>query len=113
MRSSKAIIASALAAALLAGSASEASARWVRGPGPVLGLFGALAIGAATIATAPIAIIAGAARYAPPPRTYYYAPPPRAYYYPPRPPVVYAPPPPPSYYYPPPAYGPPPGYYRY
>jgi len=109
----KAIIASALAGALLAASASEASARWVRGPGPVLGLFGAvgaLVVGAATIATAPIAIVARAARYAPRPRPYYYpAPPPANYYYAPPPPAAYAPPPANYYYAPPPrpAYAPP------
>lgn len=89
----KAIIGSVVAASLLAVSVTSASAdRWHGrgyyhgggyyrgGPGPVLGLLGAVVVGAATIATLPLRIV-GDAVAPPPPR--YYAPPP---------------PPPPAYY---------------
>jgi ABC-type amino acid transport substrate-binding protein len=109
MQKRKAIIAGLLATVFLATSVSSASARWYhhRGPGPVLGLLGAVVVGAATIATAPFALLADAGRAGPPPRGYddYDGPPPEAYG-----------PPPPRYYdrryqdY----YGPPPPrYYGY
>jgi hypothetical protein len=84
MQKRKAIIAGLLATVFLATSVSSATARWYhhRGPGPVLGLLGvvgAVVVGAATIATAPIAIIADAGRAGPPPRDYYGPPPPRYY----------------------------------
>ena len=125
MQKRKVLIASAMAAAFLAATASSAEARWFHGhrdyyhggyrggPGPVLGLAGALVVGAATVATAPFALLAGAARSAPPPPPDYYGPPPG--YYGPPPGAYRAPPPPPSYYYGrgPGYYGPPPGYYGY
>jgi len=89
------IIAPILTAALLAGSTGAAEARWYHrhyGPGPVAGLVGGVIVGAATIATLPFALLAGATNPAPPP-----PPPP---YYGPRPYYGYG------------AYGPPPGYYR-
>ena len=76
-----------------------------RGPGPVLGLLGAVVVGAATIATAPIAILANAGRspeYNGPQQRGYYGPPPGAY--------DDAPPPRDYYRH---NYGPPPGYYGY
>lgn len=119
MQASKVLIAVGLTGAMLAASASSASARWYhrpysyhRGPGPVLGLVGGIVVGAATIATLPFAILGGAIRSAsPPPPDYYgpgpgYAPPPEAYGPPP-------PPPRPYYYGPRRYYGPPPGYYGY
>jgi|HubBroStandDraft_1064217.scaffolds.fasta_scaffold2284935_1 hypothetical protein len=84
------------ALALLVASASaiplhDASAwcRWRCGPGPLIALpfiaAGAVVAGAATIATAPIAAVAGAPGpyYAPPPGYYpgYYGPPPGYYGY--------------------------------
>jgi hypothetical protein len=86
------IIAAAVTTALMTASAGSAEARWYHrhyGPGPVAGLVGGVVVGAATIATLPFALLAGATRPAPPP-------------------------PPPPYYGPPPpyGYGPPPGYYR-
>jgi hypothetical protein len=84
----KMIIASLVAAALVAVPVSSAAARgWHhhgRGFGGVFGVAGAVIAGAATIATAPIAIIAGAASrggrgyYDGPPRDGY-AEPPRGY----------------------------------
>lgn len=119
------------AAVLIAVPAAPASARgWHHGHGG--GLFFPLAVAgavvgaAATIATAPVRILADAAAgpayapapaYAAPPPAYYapqpqayapqpqaYAPPPQAYYPPPQ--AYYPPPqqayyPPPAYYYPP------------
>jgi hypothetical protein len=120
MQKRNAVIAAALAATFLATTVSSAEARWFHrghgyyrgGPGPVLGLAGAIVVGAATIATAPFAILAGAARSAPPPPPDYYGPPPN-YYGPP--PGAYSAPPPPSYYYGRGQgyYGPPPGYNGY
>jgi hypothetical protein len=119
MQKRKALVAATLAGVFLAGTVTTASAaRWHtreyrgggyyhRGPGPVLGLLGAVVVGAATIATAPIAILAGAGRPPPPPPPNYYGPP-QAYGpggYEDAPP----PPPPPGYYQR--NYGPPPGYY--
>ena len=118
MQKRKILVAGLLAASFLAISVSSAEARWYRhdyyyyhrGPGPVLGLVGAAVVGAATIATLPFAIIAGAGRAEPPPPPAYYGPPPGAY-------------PPPDYYYrsspdyyrgaPGYYYGPPRGYYGY
>jgi hypothetical protein len=91
----KAIIGSVVAAALLATSVTSASAaRWHGrgyyhggyggcyrcGPGPVLGLLGAVVVGAATIATLPLRAVG--AVVAPPPPDYYGppAPPPPGYY---------------------------------
>lgn len=90
MTARRAIIAAAIAAVFVAGSVSNASARWFhhrgRGAGP--GVIGGLIVGAATIATLPLALLAGAASsgprryedqgdaYGPPP-----APPPRPYRY--------------------------------
>ncbi len=124
MQKRKAVVAGLLAASFLAASISTADAAWFRGhreyyhrgPGPVLGLVGAIVVGAATIATAPFAIIAGAGRSEPPPPDYYGPPPgygPPAYG-----PPAYGPPaygPPPAYYYGrgPGYYGPPRGYYGY
>jgi hypothetical protein len=124
MQKRKALIATAMAVTFLTATASSAEARWFHGhrdyyhggyrgePGPVLGLAGAIVVGAATIATAPFALLAGAGRSAPPPPDYY-GPPPD--YYGPPPGAYRAPPPPPSYYYGrgPGYYGPPPGYYGY
>jgi hypothetical protein len=118
MQKRKALVAAALASVFLAGTVTTASAaRWHtrdyrgggyyhRGPGPVLGLLGAVVVGAATIATAPIAILAGAGRSPPPP-------PPPGYYGPPQGygPAYDAPPPPPPQAYYGRGYGPPPGYY--
>jgi len=113
----KAILAGALAAIFLATAVSSASARGFhhRGPGPILGILGlagAAVVGAATIATLPLRVIAGAGDYGPPPNNYGGQP---AYgfgYGPP--PAAYPPPPPPSYYQRDPRYyGPPPGYYGY
>ena len=123
MQKRKVMVAGALAAICLATPVSSASARGFhhRGPGPILGILGlagAAVVGAATIATLPLRIIAGAGDYGPPPDRYGdqpaygpgYGPPPAAY------------PPPPSSYYqrdpryygPPQSYnGPPPGYYGY
>jgi hypothetical protein len=96
----KAIIGSLVATALLATSVTAASAdRWHGrgyrggyshgcyrcGPGPVLGLVGAVVVGAATIATLPFRAV-GAIVAPPPPGPDYYGPP--------APP----PPPPPGYY---------------
>jgi hypothetical protein len=112
MRITKPLMAGLLAAAFVAASASSADAYWRGyhhgyrggcyrcGPGPVLGLVGGVVVGAATLATAPFAILGavlGADRPPPPPPQYYG--PPRGYG------------PPPGYYGPPRAYGPPPGYY--
>jgi hypothetical protein len=122
MQKRKALVAAALASVFLAGTVTTASAaRWHyrdyrggyshRGPGPVLGLLGAVVVGAATIATAPIAILANAGRppdYNGPQQRGYYGPPPPSYGpggYEDAPP----PPPPPGYYRR--NYGPPPGYY--
>ncbi len=113
MHMNKALVAAAMAAVLVAASASSADAYWRGyrhgpygyyhgGPGPVLGLVGGVLVGAATIATAPFAILGAALGDRPPG---YYGPPPG--YYPP-------PPPPPDYYgyrqryY---GYRQPPGYY--
>jgi hypothetical protein len=119
MRRTKILFATLTATALLAASVSSADARWFghRGLGPGLGLLGGVVVGAATIATLPFALLAGAAD-AGPPRGYYdqggygppqgggygYGPPQGAYGYGP------PPPPPPRYYR---NYGPPPGYYGY
>jgi hypothetical protein len=131
MRGSKVIFATLTVAALLAASVSSADARRFRhyGPGPVLGVLGAVVVGAATIATLPFAILADAGHSSPrqpqgydgedgygygppparPPGGYYgqddygYGPPQGAYGYGPPPP-----PPPPRYSR---SYGPPPGYY--
>jgi len=62
MRYGKALFGAAVVAAMVAAPLSSASAHWRHG-GPVRGLFGAVGavvVGAATIATAPLAIIAGA-----------------------------------------------------
>jgi hypothetical protein len=99
MQKSRAIIAGALAAVFVTASASSADAYWrghrgyyghyyggyYGGPGPVLGLVGGVVVGAATIATAPFAILGAAlgARPAPdygPPPGYYPPPPPPDYY---------------------------------
>jgi hypothetical protein len=112
MRGTRIIIAALTASALLAVSASSADARWYghRGPGPVAGLIGGVVVGAATIATLPFALLAGAGRSAPPPANY--GPPP-SYAYGPPPSYAYGPPP--RYYRhaPPPGYYAPRGYYRY
>lgn len=105
----------ALVAAPLATASAHDHWRHGDGGGLLFGLgaaVGALAVGVATIVTAPIEILAG-----PPPQRTYYAPAPAYGYAPPpayapqptyyRPPVAYAPPP---TYYRPPAYAPPPGY---
>ena len=92
MRKSKVVIAILLTGALVALSASDASARgWGRhrGPGPVLGLVGGVLAGAVAIATLPFVIVGDVVD--PGPRYYaredgYYgrgyapAPPPRGYY---------------------------------
>jgi hypothetical protein len=125
MRTSKVLIAAGLTGAMLAASVSTASARWYhysyyhRGPGPVLGLVGGIVVGAATIATLPFALLAGAGRERPPPPDYYgspgpsYGPQSNAYGPPGRgygpPPEDYGPPPP-HYYGLRGYYGPPPGY---
>jgi hypothetical protein len=134
MQTRKAIIAGTLAVAFLATSLTSASARGFHhhGSGRGFGLVGALFAGAATIVTAPLAIIAEAGRGSrsdydgpdydngPPPRDYparprssYYGPPPGNYppqsgYY--GPPQGNYPPPPQSSYYGPPQGAPPPGY---
>ena len=114
MRASRAVFSAVLATAFMGASVSEASARWdhYRGHGGP-GLIGGLIVGAATIATLPLAIIAGAVN--PEPRGYYgppegAPPPPRPYGYGPG---YYAAPP--GYYGRTPRrpYGPPPGYYGY
>jgi histone acetyltransferase (RNA polymerase elongator complex component) len=118
MHATKALLSSLFVVALVAAPLSSASAAW-RHRGLVPGLFGAaeaVVVGAATIATAPLAILAGVG-----PRGYYRGPRGYAYYGPPR--GYYAPPPvrhyaPRRYYGPPPGYdsprpryyGPPPGY---
>jgi len=120
MRGSKIMFATLAACALLAASVSSADARWSghRGRGPGVGLLGGVIVGAATIATLPFALLAGAANAGPPSRGYYdqgdygppqggaygYGPPQGAYGYSP------PPPPPPRYYR---NYGPPSGYYGY
>src|SRR5580700_3654474 len=118
MHPSKALLSGLVVAALVAAPLSSASAGW-HNRGLVPGLFGAAAaivVGAATIATAPLAILAGDGprAYYDGPRGYAYYGPPRGYYPPPRaryyaPPRYYGPPP---RYYPqrPQYYGPPPGY---
>jgi hypothetical protein len=124
MRGNKIVVATIAVSALLAASVSTADARWYHhdGPGPVLGLLGGIIVGAATIATLPLAIVADIVD--PGPRRGYaeqaeYGPPPGAYddrygYAPLRdapgygPGYGYGPPPPPRYSR---AYGPPPGYY--
>jgi hypothetical protein len=112
MQRARALIATGLAAALLAVCASSADARWYhRGfyghggyyghGGP--GLVGGVVLGAAAIATLPFAILGAATRPAEPAPPYYgpgYGPAPYGYAPPP-------PPPPPAYYR---GYGPPPGY---
>ena len=87
-----------LAAGLMVLSISDASARcwrWHCVPGPLLALpfvvAGAAVATAATIATAPFAVVAGAPGPYYGPRTSYYGPPPGYYD------------PPPGYYYGPPA----------
>jgi hypothetical protein len=112
MRRSKAIFVGVTTLVLFAASVSSADARRFgyghRGPGPVLGLIGGVVVGAATIATLPFALLADAARPAPPPPPAYYGP-----GYGPDPygdRYGYAPPPPPRDYR---SYGPPPGYYGY
>jgi hypothetical protein len=134
MRSTKALLSGLAVVVLVAVPLSSASAAW-RHRGIIPDVFGAAAavvVGAATIATAPLAIIAGAGPrgyyggppgygYGGPPREYYGGPagygydgPPRRYYS--RPPARYYAPPadygPRSAYYPPRPryYGPPPGY---
>jgi hypothetical protein len=121
MHPAKALLSGLVVAALVAAPLSSASAAW-RHRGLVPDLFGAAAavvVGAATIATAPLAIIAGAGprgyyggppgyAYDGPPRGYYGGPPGYAYDGPPR---GYYAPPPVRYYAPPRDYGPPPGYY--
>ena len=119
----KAVSIGVLAAAIAIAPISSAAA-WPHffhhgpghGGGPIFGLFGlgaAVVVGAATIATAPIAIIADAAsspgyerrggNYAPPQAYYRPAP---GYYG-----AYQGYPPPQAYYAPPQGYGPPPGYY--
>jgi hypothetical protein len=121
MRGINVVLAGLTAAALLAASVSSADARWFghRGRGPGLGLLGGVVVGAATIATLPFALLAGAANSGPPSRGGYYdqgdngyGPPQGGYGYgPPQGAYGYgAYPPPPRYARP---YGPPPGYYRY
>ena len=129
MRGINAVLAGLTAAALLTASASSADARWFghRGRGHGLGLLGGVVVGAATIATLPFALLAGAANavppsrggyydqgdngYGPPQGSYGYGPPQESYGYgPPQGAYGYGPPPPPRYARP---YGPPPGYYRY
>ena len=81
MHPAKALLSGLVVAALVAAPLSSASAAW-RHRGLVPDLFGAAAavvVGAATIATAPLAIIAGAG-----PRGYYGGPPGYAYDGPPR-----------------------------
>ena len=134
MRILNIVATSTLAGLLLATTVSTAdAARWERRGPPIRGIFGAvgaLVVGAATIATLPFAIAAGAARAATPAPAYYpntrfgyYPPPPPAYV---SPPAYYAPPPAstwygappavygqstaPGYYYPPQSYNYPPGY---
>jgi hypothetical protein len=101
MQKQKAIVAGALATLILAITMTPASAQGYhyRGPGPVLGLLGAAVVGAATVATLPFAILAGAGEglqpggyYGPPA----YGPPPSPSYY--APPLRYYAPPPPRYY---------------
>jgi hypothetical protein len=119
MRTGKVLIAVGLTGAMLATSASAASARWYhrpyyhRGLGPVLGLVGGIVVGAATIATLPFAILGGAARSGSPPRPDYYGPPGPGYGPPPE--TYGPPPPPPRYYYEQRGYygPPPPRYYGY
>lgn len=86
MRLGRALLGGAVIAALAIAPLSSASAGWRhhRGGhwGGPLGFVGGVIVGAATIATLPLALAADAAN-----------------------------PPPPRYYGPPPAYGPPPGYY--
>jgi hypothetical protein len=135
MRSTKALLSGLVVVVLVASPFSSASAAW-RHRGIIPDVFGAAAaivVGAATIATAPLAIIAGAGprgyyggppgyAYDRPPRDYYGGPaagygyegPPRGYYAPPQA-RYYAPPRDygsrSDYYRPRPRYyGPPPGY---
>ena len=108
MRFSKALLVGIVATGMVAYPLSSASAGWrhhghVGLIGGLFGFAGGVVVGAATIATAPIAIIAGAGQggyegppayapqqaYAPPPPAYAppqqaYAPPPGSYYGPPR-----------------------------
>ncbi len=105
MRVGRALVGGLVAAALIAAPVSSASAGWRHHhDGRGIGLVGGLIIGAATIATLPLAIVAGAA--GPPPGRPYYNGLPPGYYGPPG--GYYGPPQ--GYYGPPPAYGPPPGY---
>jgi hypothetical protein len=136
MRFSKALCVGIVAAGMVALPLSSASAGWrhhghVGLIGGLFGFAGGVVVGAATIATAPIAIIAGAGQggyegppppaYAPPaygPQQAYaphqaYAPPPGSYYGPPRGYYQQAPYGQPAYgppAYGPPAYGPAPQY---
>jgi len=126
MRFSKVLLGAIVVAGIVAAPLSSASAGW-RHRGEHVGLIGGLfgfaagvVVGAATIATAPIAIVADAAAprgyYGPPPAAYapqpayaapqgYYYGPPRGYYAP----APYGPAP--QYYARPSGYyGPPPGY---
>jgi hypothetical protein len=131
MRFSRVLLSGIVAAGMVAAPLSPAFAGWRHHyghPGLIGGLFGfagGVMVGAATIATAPLAIVAGAAApsgyYGPPPQAYapqptyqaapgYYYGPPRGYYAP----APYGPPaygPAPQYSAPPPSgyYGPPPG----
>jgi hypothetical protein len=117
MRRSTAIFVGVTTLVLFAASVSSADARRFgyghRGPGPVLGLIGGVVVGAATIATLPFALLADAARPAPPPPPAYYGPGYGSYSpgYGPDPYGAAPPPPPPRSYR---SYGPPPpGYYGY
>jgi hypothetical protein len=82
MRNCKVIFSTLAACVLLTASISSADARWFghRGRGPGLGILGGAIVGAATIATLPFALLAGAANAGPPSRGYYdqraYGPPP-------------------------------------
>jgi len=123
MRLKQIVVAGLFAGLALSMPIASASAAWhQRGLAPSLGnALGAVFVGAATIATAPFAIVAGVTgapyRYGQPrgygpPRTYhrppqhpYYGPPPRAYGYAPVPPPNYYPPRPRYYGYPQPYYG--------
>jgi hypothetical protein len=123
MRFSKTLLSGLVIAGLVAAPLSSASAGWrhrghVGLVGGIFGLATGVVVGAAAIATAPIAIVAGAGQrsYDAPPPTQYGPPssyaPQGAYYGPPRGyygPAPYGPPPqynaPPNGYY-----GPPPGY---
>jgi hypothetical protein len=103
MQFKTALVGAVAATALAMAPLTPASAHGYRHFGLVGGIFAlgaAAVVGAATIATAPLRVLAAPA-YAPAPPPAYYPPAPR-YYYPPAP----------GYYAPPPAYYPAPyGYY--